>query len=94
MKVQPLPVAPGVAAPSVESAREGAAPAPAAPAAPASGESPEAALLRGAQAQLAQFDGIDAARVEQIRAALERGEIGFDAAKLARLIERHHGGRG
>jgi negative regulator of flagellin synthesis FlgM len=37
---------------------------------------------------------IDAARVAEIRAALERGELGFDAGKLAQLIERYHGSRG
>jgi len=93
MKVPPLPASPAVGGPTLETTREGAA-APAAPAAPASQETPEGVLLRGAQAQLAQLDGIDAARVAEIRAALERGEITFDAAKLARLIERHHGGRG
>jgi negative regulator of flagellin synthesis FlgM len=79
---------------------------PAAPAAPApaatvpqaaqasGGASAAGTLLAAARAQLQQMPEVDAARVAEIRAALERGEIGFDAAKLAQLIERYHGGRG
>lgn len=66
----------------------------ASPAAPVGGLGSEALAVRAAQSTLARMEGIDQARVAEIRAALERGEIAFDAAKLARLIERHHGGRG
>jgi negative regulator of flagellin synthesis FlgM len=73
-----------------------AAPAPAAPhgAVASSGASATGALLAAARAQLQQMPEIDAARVAEIRAALERGELGFDAGKLAQLIERYHGSRG
>jgi negative regulator of flagellin synthesis FlgM len=37
---------------------------------------------------------IDSARVAAVRDALARGEIRFDAQRLAGLIERFHGGRG
>ncbi len=60
----------------------------------ATGASATAALLGTARAQLQQMPEVDSARVAEIRAALERGEIGFDAGKLASLIERYHGSRG
>lgn len=75
--------------------------APAAPAASAqqsaaagAGASATGALLGAARAQLQQMPEVDSARVAEIRAALERGDIGFDAGKLARLIERYHGSHG
>lgn len=79
-----------------------AAPAPAAPAvlAPATttavavGASAAGALLRSARAQLKQLPEVDEAKVAQVREALERGEIPFDAAKLAQLITRYHGSHG
>jgi negative regulator of flagellin synthesis FlgM len=80
-----------------------AAPAPAAPAvlAPAAsttavavGASAAGALLRSARAQLKQMPEVDAAKVAQVREALERGEIPFDAGKLAQLITRYHGSHG
>lgn len=52
-----------------------------------------AGQVQAAQAQMASMPEIDAARVAEIKAALARGEIGFDPAKLAGLIVRHHGGR-
>lgn len=50
--------------------------------------------VQAAQAQLAAMPDIDAARVAEIKAALARGEITFDAQKIAGLVVRHHGGRG
>lgn len=50
--------------------------------------------VQAAQAQLAQMPEVDAARVADIKAALARGEIAFDAKKIAGLVVRHHGGRG
>ncbi|HEX3140595.1 MAG TPA: flagellar biosynthesis anti-sigma factor FlgM [Rhizobacter sp.] len=95
MKVTPLPFQPALSSPAVETARESAAPAaPAAPAVAPEASSGDSAVLRSAQAGLAKMEEIDTARVAEICAALERGEISFDPAKLAGLIERHHGGRG
>ena len=37
---------------------------------------------------------IDQARVDALREALARGEVPFDADKLAGLIERFHGSKG
>lgn len=50
--------------------------------------------VQAAQAQLAAMPDIDTARVAEIKAALERGEIAFDVQKIAGLVVRHHGGRG
>lgn len=58
------------------------------------GSTPQSALLQTARAQLQEMPQIDQARVAEVRAALERGEIAFDAAKLAGLITRYHGSRG
>lgn len=76
-------------------ATEAAAPA----AAPAAGTVAEAAPLQAgtlapAQEALAAMPDIDSARVAAVRDALARGEIRFDARRLAGLIERFHGGRG
>ncbi len=56
--------------------------------------SADGALLQAARAQLQQMPEIDHAKVAQVRAALERGEISFDAGKLAGLIARYHGSHG
>lgn len=54
----------------------------------------QAATLGPAQAALEAMPEIDNARVAAVRDALARGEIQFDAKRLAGLIERFHGGRG
>ena len=36
----------------------------------------------------------DAGRVAELRELLAKGELPFDAGRLAGLIERFHGGRG
>ncbi|MBK1689121.1 flagellar biosynthesis anti-sigma factor FlgM [Rubrivivax gelatinosus] len=69
-----------------------AAPAAAAVVAPAAAL--ESAVLKPAAAALAAMPEIDEARVAELRDAIARGEIGFDASKLAGLILRYHGGRG
>jgi len=63
----------------------------------APGSAPEAlasSVLAGAKAELAALPEIDQAKVDELRAALARGEISFDADRLAQLIQRFHGGRG
>lgn len=50
--------------------------------------------VQAAHVQLAAMPEVDAARVADIKAALARGEIAFDAQKIAGLVVRHHGGRG
>ncbi|WP_220094828.1 flagellar biosynthesis anti-sigma factor FlgM [Paraburkholderia hayleyella] len=53
----------------------------------------DAALLKATQASLDKTPAIDAARVAEIKSALNAGEITFDADKLASLMLRYHGGR-
>ncbi len=54
----------------------------------------QSAVLQSALTALKDLPDIDHAKVAALREALARGEIPFDPAKLAGLIERHHGGRG
>lgn len=57
-------------------------------------EALESSVLQGAKASLAAMPEIDQAKVDALREALARGEISFDANRLAKLIQRFHGGRG
>jgi len=54
----------------------------------------ESSALAPAKAALAEMPEIDQAKVDALRAALARGEISFDAGRLAQLIQRFHGGQG
>jgi negative regulator of flagellin synthesis FlgM len=54
----------------------------------------ESALLEPAQTALAALPDFDAARVAELRDALARGELPFDAGRLAGLIQRFHGSQG
>lgn len=82
---------PGASATGPADAADTAVGTPAAPAEPAP---LQADTLAPAQAALAAMPEIDSARVAAVRDALARGEIQFDAKRLAGLIERFHGGRG
>lgn len=66
-------------------------------AAPAAGARPAAALqsavMGPALAAMAALPEVDGARVAELRDAIARGELPFDAGKLAGLIQRFHGGR-
>lgn len=73
-------------------ARE-AAPAVLGSAAPVASEALASSVLAGAKAELAALPEIDGAKVQALRDALARGEISFDAERLATLIQRFHGGR-
>lgn len=87
----------GTGAPAMTPALGGAnaAPAPAAPAAPAASAAPlESSVLQPAAKALAALPEFDAARVAELRDALAKGELPFDAGRLAGLIQRFHGGRG
>ena len=61
--------------------------------APAAGEL-QSTVLQPAMAALREMPDIDHAKVEALRDALARGELPFDAGKLAGLIERFHGSKG
>ena len=71
-----------------------AAPTPAA-AAPVADSSPalQSEVLQPAAKALAALPDFDAARVAELRDALAKGELPFDPARLAGLIQRFHGGR-
>ena len=67
-------------------------------AAPAAGSSSsnaplQSAALAPALKALAEMPDIDQAKVDAVRDALAKGEIKFDAGKLAGLIARYHGGQ-
>jgi len=89
----------GASTPSAAIAPQAAGPAgapalvPAAAPASAS-EALESAVLQPAQAALKALPDFDAARVAELRDALSRGELPFDAGRLAGLIQRFHGSKG
>ncbi|HEX6734000.1 MAG TPA: flagellar biosynthesis anti-sigma factor FlgM [Azonexus sp.] len=68
---------------------------PAAPASAAAGTAPalQSAVLQPALAALRDMPEIDQAKIEALRDALARGDVPFDAGRLAGLIERYHGNR-
>lgn len=75
----------------------GAAPA-AVPAVPADAPAQASAalqsdVLKPAQEAMRALPDFDAARVAELRDALARGELPFDPARLAGLIQKFHGSR-
>ncbi|KQV80730.1 negative regulator of flagellin synthesis LfgM [Massilia sp. Root351] len=70
-----------------DSAPAEAAHAPPAPAAPGL----QSAVLQPALAALKDMPEVDHERVAMLRDALAKGELPFDADKLAGLIQRFHG---
>lgn len=72
-----------------DEAQEASAPGPAAGAAPALASQ----VMQPALAALGAMPEIDHARVAQLRDALAKGELPFDPARLAGLIQRFHGGQ-
>ena len=52
----------------------------------------QSAVLQPAMAALRAMPEIDHERVAMLRDALAKGELPFDPAKLAGLIQRFHGG--
>ena len=83
--------------PAVGSTAPVAAPAEVAPAAPAASTGAANALqssvLKPAAEALRAMPEFDAARVAELRDALAKGELPFDPARLAGMIQRFHGGR-
>jgi len=78
--------------PAIGGAPAAAAPAPAAP---VTESTPvlQSDVLQPAAKALAALPDFDAARVAELRDALAKGELPFDPARLAGLIQRFHGGR-
>jgi len=62
--------------------------------APGAGAELESAVLQPAQSALRALPDFDSARVAELRDALSRGELPFDAGRLAGLIQRFHGSQG
>lgn len=83
--------------PSIQITPQGGASAgaAAAPVATSAAAAPlESAVLQPAQEALRALPDFDAARVAELRDALSKGELPFDAGRLAGLIQRFHGGQG
>jgi negative regulator of flagellin synthesis FlgM len=59
-----------------------------------SSETLESSVLQPAQGALKALPDFDAARVAELRDALAKGELPFDAGRLAGLIQRFHGSKG
>jgi negative regulator of flagellin synthesis FlgM len=57
-------------------------------------EALESAVLQPAQSALKALPDFDAEKVAQLRDALSKGELPFDAGRLAGLIQRFHGSQG
>lgn len=62
--------------------------------APASPAKLQSSTLQPAMEAMRALPEIDHARIDALREALARGEVPFDADKLAGLIERFHGSKG
>lgn len=87
----------GVSTPSISitpQAGSGAVAAPAAAPSAAASAPLESAVLQPAQQALRALPDFDAARVAELRDALSKGELPFDAGRLAGLIQRFHGSQG
>jgi negative regulator of flagellin synthesis FlgM len=89
----------GVSTPAVSIAPQAgavAAPAPAPAPAPSAtnNDTLESAVLQPAKGALSALPDFDAARVAELRDALAKGELPFDAGRLAGLIQRFHGSKG
>lgn len=91
-----VPGAPGPEVPAVtavaEVARSDAASVSASAAAASGSDALQSAVLQPALVALSEMPDIDNARVMQLRDALAKGELPFDARKLAALIESYHRG--
>jgi negative regulator of flagellin synthesis FlgM len=88
----------GASTPSItiapQAGASAAAPA-AAPVAPAiATDTLESSVLQPAQSALKALPDFDAAKVAELRDALSKGELPFDAGRLAGLIQRFHGSQG
>lgn len=81
---------PMIETPALQRFDETEAAAPAA-AAPAAAEQLQSAVLQPALAALRAMPDIDHAKVAALRDALAKGELPFDPARLAGLVQRFHG---
>jgi negative regulator of flagellin synthesis FlgM len=85
----------GASTPSVTIAPQAGGPAAAPAVAPSvANEALESSVLQPAQSALKALPDFDAAKVAELRDALSKGELPFDAGRLAGLIQRFHGSQG
>ena len=86
----------GASTPSISIAPQAGGPAAAPAAAPSvvANEALESAVLQPAQGALKALPDFDAAKVAELRDALSKGQLPFDAGRLAGLIQRFHGSQG
>jgi negative regulator of flagellin synthesis FlgM len=90
----------GASTPSITIAPQAGGPAAAPAVVPSTGaperatEALESAVLQPAQSALKALPDFDAEKVAQLRDALSKGELPFDAGRLAGLIQRFHGSQG
>jgi negative regulator of flagellin synthesis FlgM len=85
----------GATTPSITIAPQAGGPAAAPAVVPSSAtEALESAVLQPAQSALKALPDFDAAKVAELRDALQKGELPFDAGRLAGLIQRFHGSQG
>ena len=81
----------GVSTPSVSTTpQSGASAAPAPAPAASSAAALESSVLQPASEALRALPDFDTARVAELRDALAKGELPFDAGRLAGLIQRFH----
>jgi negative regulator of flagellin synthesis FlgM len=80
---------PMIEAPALQRVDETEAAAPAASAPAAAGL--QSAVLQPALAALRDMPDVDHAKVAALRDALAKGELPFDPARLAGLVQRFHG---
>jgi negative regulator of flagellin synthesis FlgM len=85
---------PSLESPSIAPVADvGSSAAAAPPTSTTAAESPESqsAVLKPALAAMDALPAMDQARVAKIRDALMRGDLPFDAGRLASLVQRYHG---
>ena len=92
MKIVPGIARPDAPAPAATSEVSRTGPASPAASPPAVGTLQSAALKPALDA-MRELPEIDHEKIAWLRDALAKGELPFDAAKLAALIERYHGAR-
>ncbi len=84
------PASANIAASGASGVTKAAAPSASARSSAASNEALQSAALQPALKALDALPEIDQAKVAAIRDALAKGELPFDAGKLAALIESYH----
>ncbi len=82
----------GAATPAINVGTTRSAPPPAVGSGASAAVPLQSEVLQPAAEALRALPEVDAARVAELRDALAKGELPFDPARLAGLIQRFHGG--